>query len=452
MDKQSYANKLDGYFSRFNKPVVVNEAEFSLTDALYPVAPIVGGANGQTLSANYSKALNSLIPTFDTKDVRKQREKMRQWLLRETKSGNAAYTEDTRLTIPGIDFKTAQELSEQMGMPIIAGPSLKDTVADQDAAKQMALQAIRGVQKSNRVDPRGMTRMEYSGALMQAYLSDRKTWELQRDNMIKEASQLASTDPQAMERLTRRLVHTSAIEEAKLSSKYADAVVRGYSHTVRGFKGHLDIKSVAELPQDAKGSMHESALSSLYTASAVHPVVAMQPADWFEALDTGSTREDMSQDPELIVAAIKAKEQLIDNLENQIANLRTFNEGELEAAKRALQDAAAQCETAMVNLSQRYTAATISAVKIAIDVDAPATAPGHLTEAASKGVNYITKLDNNDEMKKDFMALFGGDSIGLTEIGKQMDDVAMANAEVNATSRLVTEHMSAYSTAIAGDR
>lgn len=33
LDKQSYAYALDGYFSRFNKPVTVNEAELALTDA-----------------------------------------------------------------------------------------------------------------------------------------------------------------------------------------------------------------------------------------------------------------------------------------------------------------------------------------------------------------------------------------------------------------------------------
>lgn len=63
----------DGYFSRFNKPVTVNEADFALTDTLYEIAPIVGGPNGQTLSSSYSKALNSLIPTFESIEVRQQR-------------------------------------------------------------------------------------------------------------------------------------------------------------------------------------------------------------------------------------------------------------------------------------------------------------------------------------------------------------------------------------------
>ncbi|KAF4341769.1 hypothetical protein FBEOM_4280 [Fusarium beomiforme] len=83
--KDIFAYELDGSLSRFDKPVVVNEAEFTLTDALYPSSPIVGVPNGQTLSRNYSKALDSLIPTFESTAVRKQRERMRQWLLKETK-------------------------------------------------------------------------------------------------------------------------------------------------------------------------------------------------------------------------------------------------------------------------------------------------------------------------------------------------------------------------------
>lgn len=444
MDKQSFAYKLDGNFSRFNKPIVVNEAEFALTDALYPIAQIVGGPNGQTLSRNYSKALNSLVPTFDTREVREQREKMRQWLLKETKSGNAAFTVDTRLTIPGIDNKSAQELSTETGVTVVVG-NLKDIMVDQVAAKKMARDAIDLIQKDKKDTPRGMTRIEYSDTLMQDYLSHRQEWEIRRDKLIEKASDLALTDPQAMEKLTREVAHISAIEQAKLSSKYADAVVRGYSHTVRGFMGHLDVKSVAESLQDAKDAMRESALSSVYTASAVYPV-AMQPADWFEALDTGFTREDLSQDPELIRASIQAKGQLIDNLDNQIANLRAFSAGDPAESKAAMDEAARKRDAAMGKLSQAYTASSIAAVKLAIDVAVASSGAGAGVQSASK---VISKMSS--EKKTELQALFGGDSKVLDEIGKQMDDVAKANDEVNAASRLLTEHMSAYSIAMAGD-
>ncbi|RBR24702.1 uncharacterized protein FIESC28_02475 [Fusarium coffeatum] len=233
LDKDTFAYELKGQFSRFNKPIAVSEAEFNLTDDLYAPSPI------------------------------KQQEKMRKWLLKETKLGNAAYIGETRSPIPGLNKGRANDL------------------------------------------PQGMTRMDYSDSLMQAYLRDRQDWEERRDKMIFEASGQAATNPQVMENMTRRLAHLGALEEAKLSAKYADAVVRGYRHTVRGFLGHLDVKSVAESLQDAKDSFRQSALSSLYTASKVYPV-AMQPTDWFQALDTGFTREELSQDPLLISAATTA--------------------------------------------------------------------------------------------------------------------------------------------------
>ncbi|KAI1062937.1 hypothetical protein LB507_005566 [Fusarium sp. FIESC RH6] len=448
LDKDTFAYELDGNFSRFNKPVVVNEAEFNLTDALYPISPIVGGPNGQTLSRNYEKALNGLIPTSETKEVRIQREKMRKWLLTETKAGNAAYTVDTRLAIPGLSTESAKKLSEMYGMNITAGDPRTGPMTDQAEAIRLAEQAIKLVQNKNMDTPRGMTRMEFSETLMQTYLRDRQAWEEEKDRMISEASRLAATDPRAMNDLTRRLAHISALQEAKLSAKYGDAVVRGYSHTVRGFLGHLDIKSVAESLQDAKDSFRQSELASLYTASKVYPV-AMQPTDWFQALDTGFTREELSQDPSLIKAAITAKAQLIDNLENQIANLRDFNKGDPAVARAAMNEAAARRETAIAELSRKYTASTISAVKLVLTaVAGPAGAAG--AGIASKTIGDVMgKGEENEDRKK---LLAAGISVeDLTDIGNQMDEVAQANAAVNSASRVLTEHMSDYSLAMAGD-
>ena len=46
--------------------------------------------------------------------------------------------------------------------------------------------------------------------------------------------------------LTRQLAHITDTRQAQLASKYTDAVVRGYSHTVRRYMGYLDIKDPAE--------------------------------------------------------------------------------------------------------------------------------------------------------------------------------------------------------------
>ena len=94
----------------------------------------------------------------------------------------------------------------------------------------------------------------------------------------------------------------------------------------------------------------------------------MQLVDWFEAFNASFTCEELSQDPKLIKAAMKGKIQLIDTLEIQIANLRAFNGDDSAAAKTVMGDAAAQKETAMANFSGKYTALTISAVKLALEL------------------------------------------------------------------------------------
>ncbi|KXJ90366.1 hypothetical protein Micbo1qcDRAFT_205214 [Microdochium bolleyi] len=169
-------------------------------------------------------------------------------------------------------------------------------------------------------------------------------------------------------------------------------------------------------------------------------------------LDTGFTREDLSQDPELVKAAGKAKAQLIDNLESQIASLRSFNKGDPKAAESAMGVLTAEHEKAMTDLSSMYTASTISAVKLAIEAAAAVgTGPGGaVAMKASERVAAI--LTGNDEgTKQELLGLPGMDAAALTAIGSQMDKVADANAKVNAASRALTQKMSEYSLAVAGD-
>jgi hypothetical protein len=137
-------------------------------------------------------------------------------------------------------------------------------------------------------------------------------WEEKRDVMIQDA--IKSNDPATLASTTRSLVHTTMAEQGKLAMKNADVVVRGYSHVVREALGHLDVATPAEILQDAKDSFRTSAVSSLYGASKVYPVL-MSPTDWSTALDTGFALEDLSENPELIVMMIKAKAAALDQEE-----------------------------------------------------------------------------------------------------------------------------------------
>ncbi len=349
LDKASFAYDTSSVFSRFEKPVVVNEAEFRLTDALYNLGPIVGGPNGQSLSTNYVKILNSLVPSYEGIEARKQRELMRSWLLAETHPDEAAFISDSRLVVPNLDGSGVAKLSDGSGVQISTNGAADQVLPDQggastDGSLNAAKGALRGVEATGMTDARLMTRMEFSNTLTMEYLSAKQKWELDRDAQMQEAE--AKNDPKEMEKLTRKLAHITGTQNAILSNKYANAVVRGHTHTVRELLGHLDVRTTAEMLQDAKDALRESALSSLYTASSVYPV-QMEPTDWFQALDTGFTREDLSQTPELMEQAIHSKAMQIEALETRLATLRGFQVGDPKEARKAVDDAAKKHMDAM---------------------------------------------------------------------------------------------------------
>jgi hypothetical protein len=78
------------------------------------------------------------------------------------------------------------------------------------------------------------------------------------------------------------LLHITAIREVQLEAKYADAVVRGYSHTIRQYLGYMDIKRPSEFLQDAEDVLREAAVGSLDVTLTVYPVQTVQPIDWFQ--------------------------------------------------------------------------------------------------------------------------------------------------------------------------
>lgn len=454
LDKASFAYDTSSVFSRFEKPVVVNEAEFRLTDELYNLGPIVGGPNGQSLSNNYVKVLNSLVPSYEGIEARKQRELMRSWLLAETHPDEAAFISDSRLVVPNLNGSAVSQLADGSGVQISTNGTADQVLPDQggastNASLNAAKGALRGVEATGMTDARLMTRMEFSNTLTMEYLGAKQKWELDRDAQMQEAE--AKNDPKEMEKLTRKLAHITGTQNAILSNKYANAVVRGHTHTVRELLGHLDIRTTAEMLQDAKDALRESALSSLYTASSVYPV-QMEPTDWFQALDTGFTIEDLSQTPELMEQAIESKSKQIESLETRIATLRGFQVGDPKKAQEAVDDAAKKHMEAMGALSKAYTENTISAVKLAITIAGAVTPAGAATELVSSAWTATKgNIAGNSTAKSKLTGIFGDDLKGLDDIGTKITGVTALNMEVNAASRALTDAMAFAALAKAGD-
>jgi hypothetical protein len=246
LDKSEFSYKMEGIYSNFVKPVTVNEAEFRLTDQLYSPSRVVGAPNGQSLSTNYEMILNNLVPRYVAADIeiRQAREKMRSWLLTETSSQNAFFVNDTRIIGSKDD-------------DIIASDEVREAVRSNNALS----------------GPRVASRMEVCQKLMLEYLEASSAWKSKHSKMIQDAMHVQTDGRlQMLEDAAREIANTAAVENSKLSAKYADVVVRGHLHTVRECLAQLDIKSTAEFLQDAKDSLRESALSSLYGASRVLPV------------------------------------------------------------------------------------------------------------------------------------------------------------------------------------
>jgi hypothetical protein len=252
LDKSEFSYKMEGVYSNFVKPVVVNEAEFRLTDQLFEPLRVVGAPNGQSLSLNYEMILNNLVPRYVDADIeiRRAREKMRTWLLEETSSQNAFFVNDTRIIGP-------------KGDGIVGTDEVRDAVRSDDSLS----------------GPRIASRMEVCQKLMSEYLEASSAWKSKHSHMIQEAMHVQTDGRlQKLEDAAREIANTASVENSKLSAKYADVVVRGHLHTVRECLAQLDIKSTAEFLQDAKDSLRESALSSLYGASRVLPVIMVRPS------------------------------------------------------------------------------------------------------------------------------------------------------------------------------
>jgi hypothetical protein len=307
---------------QFSKPVVVNESEFRLVDQLYDVGQVVGAPNGSNLSIIYEEILNNLVPGFESSELERQQDKIRQWLLKDVPA--APWVKDL--------------LKEQHQR---AGTSTPD---DSNGSFAVANKLTEGGK---------VNRMELAEALMKEYLRAKSAWELDRDKMIRE------TKPEDLEDFTRTLADITAVRKAELSAKYADAVVLGHSHTVRQYLGYLDITSPAKMLQDAKDAFRESSASSLDGSMKVFPV-QMSPVDWFRGLSTSFSLEDLTSNPDMILMEIDAKSKKIDALQTRLAFLQGTPTANLQELKQKLDAAQSTNAQAEADLSSTYNANVVS--------------------------------------------------------------------------------------------
>ena len=188
---------------------------------------------------------------------------------------------------------------------------------------------------------------------MQRYLIAKSDWEKERDAKITKAK------GKELDAVTRELARITPIRKAELAAKHADAVVRGYSHNIRQYLSYMDIKSSAEILQDAKDALREAASSSLDSAMKVYPV-QMSPIDWFQGLSTSFTMEDLTSDPELIY-------QQVNLLQTRLTVLKGPPTIDIQALQKDVDDAQKLQDEAMKALLSKYTNSVIAIAKTCID-------------------------------------------------------------------------------------
>lgn len=405
----AWDTKSAGIYGQFIKPTVVNESEFRLVDQMYDVAEVVSAPNGINLSIVYEQMLNNLLPKYQDNGLAKQQAKIRAWLLKDAKVSSWM-----------LKIIQAQAAHSSGPTPAIDAP----TGDGSDAPPSFGI-------SNKAAGGSSVNRLELSNALMQEYLQAKQAWELERDAMIEKSQEFKLGTPEsatALNNLTRKLAHITAVREAQLASKYADAVVQGFYHNVRQYLGYIDIKSAAEFLQDAKDSFREAALSSLDGSLKVFPV-QMSPVDWFEALSTSFTVEDLTSDPDLILNAINAKSQELDVLNGQLANLLIGTKGNVDQLEKDVQEKQDLLDKQTANLASTYSSNVIAMAKTCID------AYGQVQKEQLTGKMATLKIAG----------------AALDSLATGLQKAADAQTALTSASRALTDSLAKYALAEATD-
>ncbi|KAK6980755.1 ZnMc domain-containing protein, partial [Favolaschia claudopus] len=423
LDQASYAwdTSSAGIYGQFIKPIAVNEAEFRLVDQLYDVAPNVGGPNGTNLSIVYEQLLNNLLPKYVDNGLAQQQDQIRQWMIKDVPMtqwvGDIMQRQQTR------EQSLAQAIADSTSSAGAAAPTADPSDATKPPAGMMF-----GIANKSTKNGETLNRIELSELLMNEYLYAKQDWEVERDRLIRQASQGDIGTPEsqrALNDLTRQLAHITDTRQAQLASKYSDAVVRGYSHTIRQYMGYLDIASPAEALQDAKDSLREAAMSSLDGSMKVYPV-QLTPLDWFAGLSTSFTLEDLTLNPEIIRTQIQAKSYELDTLTSQLVSLQMGSRGDPTDLQNKVRAAQTALDSAQSALSQSYSNNVIAMAKTCLDA--------------------YGKLDTKTLSSKVQIA-----EAVLADLPAMMDTVQTAQDKLTSSSRALSQLLAAQALAEATD-
>ncbi|KAJ7789948.1 hypothetical protein B0H13DRAFT_1676272, partial [Mycena leptocephala] len=324
------------------KPTIVAEAEFKLVDQLYDLALVVGGPNGSSLSVEYSKCLNNLIPKQSNDGLVQRHEKMRGWCLKS--------------------------------VPVT--PRIANVLGRRQA----------------REDTLSMPSRTFTQCIL-LICTDRSCTEGLNAALAPNSWSTVGGKPRSREArnlLTRDIARLTVVRQSQLASKYADAVISGHSHTVREYLAHLDVVTPATLLQDTKDSLREAAITSLDGNAQIYPV-QLSPRDWFADVSTSFPVELLVQDVESIRDQIRSGAYELDSLAAQLVQLKVGDTADTLRLQGEVQSAQAALNAAQNALSQSYPNAIIQMAYTMLDPAASVDLPA-LAEAVGVSETVLAQL------------------------------------------------------------
>lgn len=378
LDPATYTYPIDNEYSVLTKPQIVVEEEFRLTDDLYDLAGVVGGPNGDTLSTAYDLALNSLVPlvTDEQAQFMTDRQTIRAWLL----------------------------------SPVTA------TVKQPDGTEQTVT----------------MTRIDLYDYLNARYTSAAAKWRDTKNARFL-AAESAKDQEQALDEYARWLAIEAPVQEAELEAMFGDVVVQGYYHEVREMLGFLDIKSPAELLDQAKASLRASGMSSLDETETVYPV-QLQPVNWFTSLAPETSPVDLLLDPMALTQELVTLQNQLAQVQEQYTLMTAQQTGDPAAIEQQVQAAQQTLDTASTTLNAKYLDSVISVAKIYLKSQetVPTTTTGLENALNGAGLSNLFDPTTLSELQNDTLAVNNAQQ-QLTAASRQLADLQTAEAAAQAT-------------------
>ncbi len=331
LNEAAYAYDCDGHFYNLKKPQTVLEDEFRISNDMYDIsvasikpedpdseassaeyAQIIAGPQGLKMSEMYIQSLNTLVPRWDmSKDLIADQAKIRKWLDEEV--------EDT-----------------------IDGERVK------------------------------CSRIELFVKLNERYLNKKADWEWLKNDLLVKGKAKAAEDGNnnALENYAKWLANEAPVAQAEIDNYFADLIMRGYYHEVKGHLAYLDVSSLSEHMYEAKSSLRHSSMSSLDETETIYPV-NMQPNDWFRALNTDFRSEDLLLDPELLQKKLMDKEVELETSEYDLALMMGKQSGyeeKLKELKTAIDQHVEAIAESERKIQESVTKVALEALKIGINM------------------------------------------------------------------------------------